>query len=72
METTEAPTRTIKILVSDGREEVVTVPAGPNGNGRGAAHTRAMARMSLRLRGEEVSYQELIDGEWVAYSHGGA
>lgn len=58
METAPTP-RTIKVIASDGREEVVSVAAGPN------AHTRAHVTLKMRLRGQSVTYQELVGGTWV-------
>jgi hypothetical protein len=55
---TIAPTRTIKVIASDGREEIVEIPAGPN------AHTRAHVPLKMLLRGQDVRYEELLDGEW--------
>jgi hypothetical protein len=55
--------RTLKITVNDGREQVVEVADGRN------AHTRAMAITTLRLRGEAVTYTELIDGQWKPYTY---
>lgn len=59
-------TRTIKIHAEDGREQVVEVADGPN------AHTRAMVHCELRLRGQIVTYEELIDGSWMAYGYDAA
>lgn len=55
--------RTIKVIASDGREEIVTIPAGPN------AHTRAHVPLKMLLRGQEVRYEELLDGDWLPYQY---